>query len=218
MEEQQTDNLQSSDASIGPVANSAPADATMPSQTAVASEPVPAETSSNVNLAPDDASSATRAPAATPDAAPAASTVSDVPENPSSIPDASPAETEQSSPLPPTPHKREGIEENSPPLASPTPIPDTPLPVTPKSDAPAAIPIITALLTKARAAIQNRKQKKLLKILKLVETNKTITNDDIEKFLRCSDATATRYIGDLIKQGKLERVGPKNHARYRIRQ
>ncbi|KKQ03399.1 MAG: hypothetical protein US12_C0016G0009 [Parcubacteria group bacterium GW2011_GWA2_36_24] len=34
-----------------------------------------------------------------------------------------------------------------------------------------------------------------------------ITNDEIEKFLHVSDATATRYLSQLEKEGKIKQVG-----------
>jgi len=41
----------------------------------------------------------------------------------------------------------------------------------------------------------------------LFEKKEKITNDDVEKLLHCSDATARRYLNELVKQGKLKRVG-----------
>ncbi len=63
------------------------------------------------------------------------------------------------------------------------------------------------LLKIARAKIQTKKSEKLEKIMMLFEKKKEVTNDDVEKLLRCSDATARRYLNELVKQGKLKRVG-----------
>lgn len=63
------------------------------------------------------------------------------------------------------------------------------------------------LLKIARAKIQTKKHEKLDKIMTLFEKKKEITNDDAEKLLHCSDATARRYLNELVKQGKLKRVG-----------
>lgn len=63
------------------------------------------------------------------------------------------------------------------------------------------------LLVKARAKIETIKQQKLAKVLGLFDIKEKITNDDVEKILRCSDATALRYLNELIKQGKIQRVG-----------
>ena len=63
------------------------------------------------------------------------------------------------------------------------------------------------LLKIARAKIQTKKQEKLNKIMTLYEKKEKIANDDVEKLLHCSDATARRYLNELVKQGKLKRVG-----------
>ena len=63
------------------------------------------------------------------------------------------------------------------------------------------------LLKIARAKIQTKKQQKQDKIMTLFEKKEKITNDDVEKLLHCSDATARRYLNELVKQGKLKRVG-----------
>lgn len=63
------------------------------------------------------------------------------------------------------------------------------------------------LLKIARAKIQTIKQQKLEKIMTLFDTKEKITNDDVEKALRCSDRSAARYLEELVKQGKIKRVG-----------
>ena len=63
------------------------------------------------------------------------------------------------------------------------------------------------LLRIARAKIQTKKQQKQEKIMTLFEKKEKITNDDVEKLLHCSDATARRYLNELVRQGKLKRVG-----------
>ena len=80
---------------------------------------------------------------------------------------------------------------------------------------PAQAQVITAsprnlarlFLQKAQAVIQLRKQKKLLKIMSLFEKKKHITNDEVEKLLHVSDATATRYLSHLEQQGKIKQTG-----------
>ena len=75
---------------------------------------------------------------------------------------------------------------------------------------------------KARATIQDRKHKKHEKILealdgkgpttlKLRRAGK-ITNDEVEKLLHVSDATATRYLSALEKEGKIQQVGKTGKA------
>ena len=63
------------------------------------------------------------------------------------------------------------------------------------------------VLVKARAVIQDRKKKKLEKIMAELEKNGKITNDEVEKLLHVSDATATRYLSALEKEGKIKQVG-----------
>lgn len=83
-------------------------------------------------------------------------------------------------------------------------------------------PFVKGDIAKARAKIQETKHKKLDKImaaldgkgpttLKLRGVNK-ITNDEVEKLLRVSDATATRYLQTLEKEGKIQQVGVTGKA------
>lgn len=73
------------------------------------------------------------------------------------------------------------------------------------------------LLAKARATIQQRKNKKLEKILNFLATNHKITNDEVEKLLHVSDATATRYLSQLEKEGKIKQNGTTGHAVFYTR-
>ncbi|OGG73045.1 hypothetical protein A3A38_01065 [Candidatus Kaiserbacteria bacterium RIFCSPLOWO2_01_FULL_53_17] len=63
------------------------------------------------------------------------------------------------------------------------------------------------MLVKARAKVQTQKQKKLDRIMTEIEKNGKIANDEVEKLLHCSDATASRYLSALEKQGKIKKVG-----------
>ena len=63
------------------------------------------------------------------------------------------------------------------------------------------------LLVMARNAIQFRKRNKLDKIMSLFLKQPKITNDEVEKFLHVSDATATRYLSQLEKEGKIKQNG-----------
>lgn len=98
-----------------------------------------------------------------------------------------------------------------------------PLPIESAPSAPAATsasatpaPVVTHpardLLVKARATIQDRKAKKLDKILEFLNTKGKVTNDEVEKLLHVSDATATRYLSVLEKQGKIKQVGRTGKA------
>lgn len=76
---------------------------------------------------------------------------------------------------------------------------------------------LARLLLKAKQAIMFRKTKKLEKIMALATATKSVTNDQVQKLLLCSDASATRYLEQLIKQGRLKQVGHTGQAvRYQL--
>jgi len=66
---------------------------------------------------------------------------------------------------------------------------------------------IQNLLNKARAKIQERKRKKLDKIMKLFELNPEISNSNIQNLLRTTKRSATRYLNILEKEQKITQVG-----------
>ena len=63
------------------------------------------------------------------------------------------------------------------------------------------------LLVMARNAIQFRKRKKLDRVMSLFLQHSKITNDEVEKLLHVSDATATRYLSQLAKEGRIKQNG-----------
>ncbi len=63
------------------------------------------------------------------------------------------------------------------------------------------------LLVVARDVLQFRKRKKLDKIMTLFEKKREVVNDDVEKLLHVSDATATRYLSQLEKDGRIKQHG-----------
>ena len=71
----------------------------------------------------------------------------------------------------------------------------------------AHVPDRLSLLAKAREMIQFRKRKKLDKITAMFLKKTEVTNDEVEKLLHVSDATATRYLSILEKEGKIKQVG-----------
>lgn len=71
---------------------------------------------------------------------------------------------------------------------------------------------ILELLAKAKNAIQFRKRKKLDRVMALFLKKSKITNDEVEKFIHVSDATATRYLSQLEKEGKIKKSGKTGHA------
>ena len=83
------------------------------------------------------------------------------------------------------------------PIFSPTPAE----PVSPKPN------LVRQLLSKARESIQLRKRKKIDHIMSLFAKRTNITNNQVADFLHVSDATATRYLEQLEKEGKIKQVG-----------
>ena len=59
-----------------------------------------------------------------------------------------------------------------------------------------------------------RKRKKLDKIMNSLSKLNKVTNDEVEKLLHVSDATATRYLGQLEKEGKIKQVGKTGKYTY----
>ncbi len=51
-------------------------------------------------------------------------------------------------------------------------------------------------------------------ILGLLETQGSLTNNHIEQMLGIPDSTATRYLEELEKEGKVRQVGKTGHAVY----
>ncbi len=67
-------------------------------------------------------------------------------------------------------------------------------------------------IVKARAKIQETKHKKLDKIMARMTEKGKITNDEVEKLLHISDATATRYLQALEKENKIKQTGVTGKA------
>jgi len=97
--------------------------------------------------------------------------------------------------------------------------PSTQTPPVPQQQSPAQqdqTGFIHALLAKAQAKIQSNKQKKLDKIILFAQKKKIIANEDVQKILHVSSATATRYLVKLVQQGRLTRVGNPRDAKYQF--
>ena len=62
-------------------------------------------------------------------------------------------------------------------------------------------------LEKARQAKRENKEEAKNKILKLFKTQNKIRNRDVESLLSVSDATATNYLEELQKEGKIAQNG-----------
>ena len=76
-----------------------------------------------------------------------------------------------------------------------------------KPDSESKTNLARNLWNKALFAIQFRKRKKLDRVMSLFLQKSKITNDEVEKLLHVSDATATRYLSILEKEGKIKQSG-----------
>ncbi|MGC9605761.1 MAG: hypothetical protein ABSF56_03370 [Minisyncoccia bacterium] len=113
----------------------------------------------------------------------------------------------------------EPISEPLQPAPPPVSAPAAPTPQVPQAQSPAQpdqTGFIRALLAKANAKIQSNKQKKLDKIILLAQKKKIIANEDVQKTLHISSATATRYLVKLVQQGHLARAGNPRDAKYQF--
>ena len=99
------------------------------------------------------------------------------------------------------------VEKAAQAASEPAPTPQPPAPEPPAPTTPSTKPNSRELLAQGRAKVQEKKQKKLDKIMELLNTKDKVSNADVEKLLRVSDATATRYLSALQKQGKIRKVG-----------
>ena len=69
---------------------------------------------------------------------------------------------------------------------------------------------------KEQLAIQKAKEIRSLMTLFLKQSK--ITNDEVEKFLHVSDATATRYLSQLEKEGNIKTEREKLDTWFRIQE
>ncbi|MFZ1019761.1 MAG: hypothetical protein WAN61_02100 [Minisyncoccia bacterium] len=60
--------------------------------------------------------------------------------------------------------------------------------------------------------VQIGKRKKLDRVMEMFAKQTKITNDEVEKFLHVSDATAERYLNILEKENKIKQVGKTGHS------
>lgn len=65
--------------------------------------------------------------------------------------------------------------------------------------------------SQSRKKAENKK-----KILEFLRENERVVNNDIEKLLGVSDATVTRYLDELEKEGRVRQVGATGRAVYYV--
>ena len=118
-----------------------------------------------------------------------------------------PVETPVASPITePEPPATPASEPIAPVEPMSIPVSPAPTPTPPPAPAPVADNVIQRLLAKAKEKIQFRKQAKLEKIMVFAKAQGGVTNDQAQKLLRVSDATASRYLAQLTKSGRLRLV------------
>ena len=66
----------------------------------------------------------------------------------------------------------------------------------------------------ARGEQTRQKRENLQKVLELFISRDKLTNDDIQKLLGVSDATATRYLEELEKEGRIRQAGRTGRGVY----
>jgi len=69
---------------------------------------------------------------------------------------------------------------------------------------------------RGRSKIQTNRQEKLDKLIQFAQKKQIIDNEEIQMLLHISSATATRYLEDLVKEGRLASEGSPRHAKYRF--
>ena len=84
---------------------------------------------------------------------------------------------------------------------------------------------IAQLLRKKQPAIGKSTQAQITakqeskdRIIAYLKENREAANNDIEKLLKVSDSSATRYLDELEKEGTIEQVGEKGRfVKYRLK-
>lgn len=175
-----------------------------PEPTQVTTEPMPASTadSTATNMPPED------------------------PEGPASPSTPSPGHDDQGqntpTETPSAPAASTSLGASPVPAPTTEPVSQAPAPTTVTQTPPpqavsvlTSIPIVSRLAEAFRKRIE-KKQKRLDKIMELAREKKVVKNDDIEKLIHVSDATATRYLDQLVKEGKLRKNGNRGSVDYHI--
>lgn len=185
-----------------------PSPATEPEETKPASEPQPIEPVSTPSEPQPILSETDNRQPTTP---------TPTQQEPPAIPNQQPAtDNQQPAPTPSSPiptNNRQLTTDNSQPAPTAPPLQSAEA-AQPQSEP--ARPHLRSLLAKALEKIQFRKRARLEKIMKLAEIKRRITNDDAQKLLRVSDATATRYLAELVQRERLTKRGVKAAARYEL--
>ena len=123
----------------------------------------------------------------------------------------------------PVPDQSESQSAPTPPT-SPVPLPQSSAqsPQAPTSVMPQTEPIdgesvaFRDIQARGRSKIQTNRQEKLDKLIQFAQKKQIIDNEEIQMLLHVSSATATRYLENLVKKGRLISEGSPRHAKYRF--
>ena len=142
---------------------------------------------------------------------------SEAPESPINVPDPIPVESQNGGVNQPESVAPEASIPESVPSQSAQSAPAPLTPPAPQPQSPAQqdqTGFIRALLAKANAKIQSKRQKKLELLMQSVSKKGKIDNREAQKLLRISDKTTERYLNELVAQGRLERSGAGRDVIY----
>ncbi len=73
-------------------------------------------------------------------------------------------------------------------------------------------------ITRLQASVEKacaKKRERLEKIIARAVHKGSITNNDVELLVHVTDATATRYLSELVKTGRLKKIGIRAGTNYR---
>jgi len=82
---------------------------------------------------------------------------------------------------------------------------------------PPAVSAESSIVAHRAEALEKRKANrnaKLEKIVAYANLKRRVTNNDVQMLLRVSDATATRYLSELVRAGRLKRIGAPKRPTY----
>ncbi|MDE2188347.1 MAG: hypothetical protein KGJ35_01305 [Patescibacteria group bacterium] len=99
---------------------------------------------------------------------------------------------------------------------SPAQPPQTPMQATPEQAKFSESEQFRDIQAHGRAKIQMNRSEKLDRLIQYAQKKQVIDNEEIQKLLHISSATATRYLVTLVQQGRLVRDGSPRHAKYRF--
>jgi len=77
--------------------------------------------------------------------------------------------------------------------------------------------VVYSYMKKRMPALPVPKEEGKKMILEQLEKKGRIANDEVQRLLNTSDASATRYLDELEKEGKVKQVGDTGHAVYYVK-